>query len=188
VQLRDYLLKHKKRSLITVLMYHRVTDETRNVNVVSEGAFQKQMEFLRRYYDVIPVAELLKIIMKKENIGRKVVITFDDGYADNWYNALPVLEAYQLPACCFIPVGFIGVDSSSPRYLNTCGRDAPILTWDQVRDMKGKNIEFGSHTVNHVRLSECDLQIVKEELLGSKSVLEKELNIEDIPFAYPFGS
>ncbi|MEI7474106.1 MAG: glycosyltransferase [bacterium] len=87
-----------------VLIYHRVGDlenDPQNLSISAEK-FEAQMKYLKENYKVISLKELTKDLKKKKIKHNSVVITFDDGYADNLYNAKPILEKYNIPATVFI--------------------------------------------------------------------------------------
>ncbi len=93
------------------LNYHRVlsNDEFQNTNrpdddlVVSAQIFDKQVNYLKKNFEVISINDILQ----KRDKKRKVVITFDDGYLDNLKNALPILEKYNCPAIIYIATSFL---------------------------------------------------------------------------------
>lgn len=94
----------------TILIYHRVIDlEIDPFHLmVHPKRFEDQIRYLRNKFNLIPLQELVKKISKGESVRNCIVITFDDGYADNLYSAKPILEKYQVPATFFAVVGMIG--------------------------------------------------------------------------------
>jgi peptidoglycan/xylan/chitin deacetylase (PgdA/CDA1 family) len=187
VQVRNLMLQIRGRSLVTVLAYHRVDVPDGDVNNVSPENFAKQMAFLRSRYKVIPVAELLEILAQGRSVRRTVVVTFDDGYRDNYLNAAPILLKYGLPACFFFSSGIVGTERHFDHDLELAGRPLPVLSWDEVRAMADQGFEIGSHTVNHARLSDCDPELLRCEVAESKAELERHLGKPVTLFSYPFG-
>ncbi|MEO5823712.1 MAG: polysaccharide deacetylase family protein [Vicinamibacteraceae bacterium] len=104
------------RQRAVVLMYHRVltADERAKTAshpalVVDAATFATQMSLLSRCFTVIGVDELADRMARGEPLrSRSCLITFDDGWRDNYLNALPVLQRHRLPALVFLPVNFIG--------------------------------------------------------------------------------
>jgi len=99
-----YLLKIKNRLTsgrpVLVLMYHRVNDFSQgNLShlTVSTDNFKKQLQLFHKNYQVLDINEEWTGLKKTG-----IVITFDDGYADNLINALPILEQYNIPATIFV--------------------------------------------------------------------------------------
>ncbi|MFD1873000.1 polysaccharide deacetylase family protein [Hymenobacter bucti] len=93
-----------------VLMYHRVAELPTDVwrIAVSPAHFEQHLQVLRASYTVLPLTELAEAVARRAVPRRAVSITFDDGYADNFSQAYPLLERYQLPATFFIASGNIG--------------------------------------------------------------------------------
>lgn len=98
--------KHKK---LFILIYHRVLDEPdfMRPGEVDKTAFTWQMEILSRYFNVLPLHDALQKLQTGTLPPRAVCITFDDGYADNATNALPILKQFDLTATFFIANGFL---------------------------------------------------------------------------------
>ncbi len=163
--------------VVPIMMYHRVSlaDES-PMNTVSPKNFTKQMDFLRRNgYQVITVDDLIQGTKARKRFPHKtVVITFDDGYEDNYKNAFPVLKEHHFSAAIFLISDYLGVNPN-------------LLTWDQVKEMSQNGITFGSHTRHHVYLPEESEEQLKDEIQGSKRVIEERLGEPVHYFAYPSG-
>ena len=95
----------------SILCYHRICKDTSqkelhpNGNLISESAFTNQMKILHSEYDVISMDEMLAHLSSNSK-DFKVAVTFDDGYKDNLFVALPVLEKYKIPATIYIVTRF----------------------------------------------------------------------------------
>lgn len=161
---------------VPIMMYHnvRVTDEPK-ANSVSPANFDKQMAFLKKsHYNVMSFEEFVRRTVSGEPFPRKsAVITFDDGYEDNYLNAYPILSKYQFPAIIFIPSHKIG----QPDY----------LTWAQVREMSAHNITIGSHTQYHDYLPDLPREQQMQEIFGSKRFIQEQIRKPVEYFAYPIG-
>jgi peptidoglycan/xylan/chitin deacetylase (PgdA/CDA1 family) len=109
------LSRRLKKNNLLVLCYHAVIpgDEKARMyqytNTVSVAEFDRQLNMIQRYYQVITPEDLIfHITGKKELPQRAALITFDDGYRNNYLYAVPVLKKYELSAIFFIPTGFVG--------------------------------------------------------------------------------
>ena len=93
-----------------VLLYHRVIDLDHDPQqlAVSPKNFQDHISYLKAQFSIISLQELVKRISSGKTINNCIVITFDDGYADNLYFAKPILEKIQVPATVFLTAGMIG--------------------------------------------------------------------------------
>ncbi len=102
----------QKKQNPLILLYHRIADDPINSQLlaVSPANFEKHLKKLAENYRVVPLAKLLDEVRQNRVIPNTVAITFDDGYADNLTNALPLLEKYTLPATIFVTVDMVGSD------------------------------------------------------------------------------
>ena len=99
------------RARFQILLYHRVNDERHPFfGGLPTASFAAQMEALARWFRVLPLAEAVERAARRELPPRAVAITFDDGYRDNYENALPILKRLRLPATIFLTTDFIGTN------------------------------------------------------------------------------
>jgi peptidoglycan/xylan/chitin deacetylase (PgdA/CDA1 family) len=91
-------------------MYHRVTDLESDPwsLAVTPRRFAQHLEVLRKLTRPMPLGRLSRALLDGTLPNRSVVVTFDDGYADNLHNAKPLLERYGIPATFFLTTGFVG--------------------------------------------------------------------------------
>ena len=176
---------------IPILMYHRITDGkpagTKHGIYVPRDEFERQLEFLkRRGFTAINFFDIRAIIEGKKNIPDKpVMITFDDGYEDNYVTAFPLLKKYGMTATIFL-IGNPAIRSNS--WDEKTGEPAASLLNDrQIQEMIEGGIEFGSHTMNHKKLTLCSTEEAEVEITESKKMLEQRLQTEIISFGYPYG-
>ncbi|MFY9558249.1 MAG: polysaccharide deacetylase family protein, partial [Blastocatellia bacterium] len=95
-----------------ILLYHRVGDADSDPwqLAVTPQHFDEQLQVLRKYAWPLSLRELSTAHGRNWHPGRRVVITFDDGYADNLTAAKPLLEKHDIPATVFIATGYTGAD------------------------------------------------------------------------------
>lgn len=178
-----------------MLMYHRVNDALpANDLVVPVEVFRSQMRYLKEHCEVVGIEKLLDDRRGKMEDGRKeknkkqrqkVVITFDDGYRDNYTNVFPILKGLGLPATIFLITGMIGTDQKRPRYQDMPTPD--MMSWEEVREMADKGISFGPHTVTHPHLSQLNYEKQRDEIIKSIAVISPKIAPET-SFGTPFGS
>jgi len=103
-------LKHRFCSRALILVYHRVTELPNDpyLLAVTPNHFAQQMEVIRSHYIPMRLQQLIEALRNGNIPTGAVVVTFDDGYADNLYNAKPVLERHDIPATVFVTTGHIG--------------------------------------------------------------------------------
>jgi len=188
---------------IPILMYHQVGSPVEGApfcrDSVSPGRFATQMgALLDAGYEAIPLSGLASASQRRprETPGRRAVLTFDDGYRDQFLNAFPVLRRHRLPATFFLVAGSIGRPSPLP-HLSLPDSDArdggPAsgwlpLSWAEIEEMSRGGIEVGSHGLSHRSLGSMSLEEAELEVRRSREILGKRLGIPVDLFAYPFGS
>jgi len=103
-------LKYRVASRALILMYHRVTDLTNDPHLlaVTPLHFAEHMELIRKHCIPMRLPQLVEALRDGKVPNRAVVITFDDGYADNLHQAKPLLERYEIPATVFVTAGQVG--------------------------------------------------------------------------------
>ena len=118
-------------------------------------------------------------------------MTFDDGYADNYEYAFPLLQERGITATFFVTAGFLERDAEVMRRLAGIWRtprdELSPLAWRQVEEMRAAGMQFGSHTWSHPNLSELSPVRAGHELERSKAVLEDRIGARVDAVAYPFG-
>ena len=181
---------------VVVLTYHRVAPrgEDWELPAILPSIFERELEYLNQHYHVISLDELVRALRDgfktlPEKHGRRfVVVTFDDGYKDNYDFAFPLLKKYSIPATFYISTGFIeNSETVSPSH-KAMHRHS-FMTWQNIQEISHDSLmTIGAHTVTHPRLTSISLDQVKEEMVFSKNVLEEKLNTKVTTFAYPFGT
>ncbi len=116
---------------------------------------------------------------------KSIAVTLDDGYADNYFNGLHVLNRYSIPATIFLTAGLLGHTNSWDHQKSYPKRR--LLTWDHVLEMQACGVCFGAHTMTHPNLLEIDLEKARWEIMESKRIIEGRLGSGVIHFAYPYG-
>jgi len=168
---------------VPVLMYHNIGYKEGDSFFVTPENFLRQMEYIRdRGYEVITLDRLVESIKNKERIKRnKVVITFDDGYKDNFQYAYPVLKKLGFPASVFLVTNNMG-----KKFTQT---DKEFMSWDEVKVMSENRISFGAHTKTHCELGKIiNEEGVFEEISGSKKDIETRTGAAVDYFCYPGGA
>jgi peptidoglycan/xylan/chitin deacetylase (PgdA/CDA1 family) len=174
---------------LPILMYHRVTSEGAAETAryrVSPGAFEEQLRYLHDSgYRSATLSEWRGSMQARRPLpGRRILLTFDDGYRDFYTEAWPLLERYGFSAIVFLVTGDVG---RANRWDATYGDDVPLLTWDEVRRLRDAGVELGSHTATHAHLTALSNADVAREAASSRAVLERELGTTIEAFAYPYG-
>ena len=175
-----------RSSGLRMLMYHRVTDAHPQERLcVRVQAFADQMRWLHdRGYRTLTFAQAVEVARRKRPLSEKmVVLTFDDGYADNFQNAYPELKRYGFTGCFFVPSAFI----ESAGKAQHPPADEP-MGWDMLQALLHDGHEVGAHSVTHRKLTIIPDGEAEWEVRASKEALEKGLGRKVECFCYPAGA
>ena len=176
---------------IPILMYHKVNPNPWSGGLglkVTPQMFEWQMAYLKRNgYHTVSLGDVLDHFEKgKELPPKPLVITFDDGYKDNYQYAYPILRKYSFTATVFVVAGTIGKINEFDVRAKLQPKN-PMMNWSEIRELAAGGITIGSHTLSHPHLSQLDLAVAKKEMLKSKEILEQGLRKKVQYFCYPYG-
>ena len=168
-----------------ILIYHSVPDS-------AEGSFEAQLRFLKSNYNVVPLEEIVTGIQGGVVDNRRVAISFDDGFLDNYSNAFPLLQRHDIPATFFVSTDFIDASGDSQAESLFCidrlrASEGAAMSWDHLKEMSRAGYSIASHSVSHAKLSQLPLPELMEQLSASKGRIEDALGVPCSYFAYPFG-
>jgi len=172
-------------------MYHSIsscaTQKFRRYTV-SPTAFADQVNWLRdNGFTALTVSQLRSAVEGLRALPhRLVVLTFDDGFADFYKEALPVLLSADFTATVYLVSGLTGRTSEWLGFAGEGSRE--LLTWSQVREMDSCGIEFGSHTRTHPDLDSIPRADAYRQVDESKRCIEDNIGNNVPSFAYPHGS
>ena len=178
-----------------VLMYHMVSEHLpknqskfNRLRVIPK-VFEKQLIWLKQNgFKSFTLSELVQL----ENIPEKsVVLTFDDGYEDNFTNAFPLLQKYGFKATIYIVLNRFENNWATDKDLDKASSELnneKMLSDEQIKTMiESGLIEIGSHTLDHVNLPKLNKEEKEKQLLESKKQIENIFGTKCDSFAYPFG-
>lgn len=175
IALLIFLWGRTKMQGVPILAYHEVVADGEMYSI-DPKQFEAQLNYLKQegYHSV----SLHDVFEAREGRGtlpdKPIVLTFDDGYEDNYTQALPLMEKYGFSGTVFII-------SSEPG-------EEEYLSWDEIRSMQDRHTEIGSHTVSHLALDEVPRAEKQQEIVDSKRVIEGQIGRPVEFLAYPFGA
>jgi len=197
-------------AVIPVLMYHHVNPHNGDMITVTPEAFEAHLQSIKEGgYRVLGLEELRGFMEGTFTCREKaLLITFDDGYLDNFVYAFPLLKKYNTRAAVFTPTGWL--DGASEKPIDKKGllafkenppthREAralvdegsyskAIMDWEMARVMKESGlVEFASHTVSHIECHNLPTKILERELKNSKKRLTEELQTPCEYLCWPRG-
>jgi peptidoglycan/xylan/chitin deacetylase (PgdA/CDA1 family) len=172
---------------LPVLLYHRIVNEHSQVGrhkiYVWEKDFMRQLDYLKKNgYQTITFQDLHN--NPGMDLYKKVMLTFDDGYEDNYTLLFPLLKKYNYTAVIYLVTqarsNVWGQGEGEPELF--------LMSPAQVKEMSDYGIEMGGHTKNHVDLLKVSLTEGYKEIAGSRSDVELLTQRQPVSFAYPFGA
>lgn len=172
---------------LRILEYHSISnDGFENQITLSKEKFLEQMEYLKTNgYKTLWFSDVEEYQKNNQLLPDKsVVLTFDDGFSDNYFEVLPILKSYNFKAVCFMVLGRIGKNIDWPgRFVKP---ETMLIDKNQMLEMSS-TFEFGYHTFKHDNYSNMTFEAIEEDLQLCQEVIEREkLNIYPA-LAYTFG-
>ncbi len=175
---------------VPILMYHYIAippadaDDYRRELSLDPAIFVQHLDYLQQQgYTTMRLEDLISYLQRgvPELPPKPIILTFDDGYRDNYDNAFPALAGHGMIGTFFIITDFADLAATDPNY-------ARYATWDQLRDMDAAGMEIGSHSRNHPDLRGKDVDFLVWQALGSSQTIAANLGKKPRVLAYPFGS
>lgn len=163
---------------ILVLNYHKVDNMDISLSVLPKD-FDRQMKYLKdnNFHTITPQEMYAALTEGEELPENPVVITFDDGYYDNYKYAYPILKKYGFKGTIFVVTSFL--DRGQQGY----------ITWGQAQEMESSGvINIESHTVTHSSMTEQTDEQLRYEMAESKRDIEQRLGKTVDFIAYPTGT
>ena len=169
---------------VPILTYHYIStnpdpqgDPLRTGLSVTPATLEAQLDWLlQQGYTTVSLDEVYYALAFGFDLPIKpIVLTFDDGYRDFYSNAWPLIEARQMKATVYIISDYIGL----PAY----------LTATMLQDLAASPlITVGAHTRTHPRLADLDPSKLRDQIAGSKRIIEAIIGRRIAHFCYPYGS
>lgn len=175
---------------LPILMYHRIAPSgppALETYRVAPARFEEQLDYLKEAgFRSVGLAEWGEAMRSRRPLrGRRVLITFDDGYRDFAEYAWPLLRRYGFQAMVFLVADRVGATNE---WDGDFGGTVPLLGWNDVRRLQREGVEFGSHTATHAHLTGLSVEDITREAARSRAVLGRELGSDVTAISYPYGN
>ena len=172
---------------IAVLFYHRVADDRANSWTLSNRMFARQIAWLRKRFELISLEETQRRIRCGVSPRPAVSITFDDGYADNCHQAIPLLVQERIPCTYFVTAQNV-LEGIPFAHDVAHGHRLTPNTLEQLRAMAAAGVEIGAHSYTHANLgSLADPDALHFEVVSAGESLQAALGRPVRYFAFPYG-
>ena len=173
----------EREAKVPILMYHYVSippsdadDVRRDLSVLPQD-FDEQLRYLKKAgYQSITLGDLIYYLAIGKRLPRKpIILTFDDGYLDNYTQAYPLLKKHGFVGTFFLITA--PIDQENEDY----------LSWDQIEEMSAGGMKFEPHTYTHPDLREQPVDYVVWQIMASKEAIEERTGKTSRFFSYPSG-
>ncbi len=171
---------------VVVLYHHLICDRKKHMGLPT-AAFARQIRYLKKHYHIASLTDAVRMLQDGTVPAPTVVLTFDDGYADNFLGLRAIAEIERVPVTIFVCPSHVTEKSELAHDVNRGERGFPSMGWDQVRYLDRHGVTIGSHTRTHFNCGVADPFRLAEELVGSKEELERALGHPVDAFAFPKG-
>ncbi|MEE8450752.1 MAG: polysaccharide deacetylase family protein [Thermoguttaceae bacterium] len=171
---------------VPIFCYHSI-DDSGSLLSVSPSMFRRQMAYLKeRGYRTMALGRLCQDLEDNRPLPRKtVVLTFDDGYRNNYEQVMPILQEFGFTGTVFVVTGHVG---GRMDWNKTPGvPDLQMASWEELRAMADAGLDIQAHTKTHPNLCRLTPEAAREEIGDSKEELENRLGKPVTLFAYPYG-
>lgn len=169
---------------VSALIFHHVSPIIDYYTNTTVEIFAKQIELLALNYSFWTAEEAYHAFRSGDDPKGRVVLTFDDGYEDNFIYARPILKDFNIKATFYILPAYCGRQNN---WNSKCNYRTYHMSWQQVEKLAAEGHEIGSHGLTHKDMSSMELNAAEHELAESKALIETELGISIKSFSYPYG-
>jgi peptidoglycan/xylan/chitin deacetylase (PgdA/CDA1 family) len=172
---------------VSVLLYHRIADDRANPWTTSTRTFVRQIRWLSERFHLISLEEAQRRIRHGLNNEPCVSITFDDGYADNCRDAIPLLINERIPCTYFVTLHNVRAEQPFAHDLAMGNQFLPN-SLEELRAMAAAGIEIGAHSYTHVDLGAVrDERLLHREIVTAGEELQAAIGRRVRYFAFPYG-
>jgi peptidoglycan/xylan/chitin deacetylase (PgdA/CDA1 family) len=171
---------------ISILFYHRVAEDM-NPWTIRFKDFERQIDWLQDHFEFVSLADAQERLANGFNDEPCVSMTFDDGYAENCMQAIPLLLERRIPFTYFVTWQNVRDQIPFPHDVAR-GRPLPVNTVDSIRALAEMDVEIGSHTMTHPDIAKLsDPADLQREIVESKAQIEAAIGKPVRYFAFPYG-
>lgn len=184
---RNWLRRLRKRFPVVILYHHLITDRPHPMGLPTEQ-FVKHLRYLKRHYRLVSLSEATRILASGVVEEPTAVLTFDDGYADNFLNLRAALRVEPAPVTLFVCPGIIETGEPFPHDVRAGLHGFSPLSTAQLRHFVAEGFEIGSHTRTHFDCGSTDERQLESEIEGSRRDLQALLGCAPSFFSFPWGA
>jgi folate-dependent phosphoribosylglycinamide formyltransferase PurN len=179
--------RRRSKSFPVIVLYHHLTCDRPKRMGLPTAAFARQVRYLKKHYRIASLPEAVTLLQRGEIDMPTVVLTFDDGYADNFIGLRAVAEIERVPVALCVCTQHLTDRSELAHDVARGERGFPSMGWDEVRYLDRHGVTIVSHTRTHFNCASTDYEHLVREIGESRRELEERLgHVVDV-FAFPKG-
>lgn len=174
-----------KMRAIPALMYHSISEVPAGWPAdlcVAPGVFEEHLQYLKAQgYNVVTAPQAVILLKSRQNVMNTVIVTFDDGYENNYTEAFPLLKKYGFRGNFYVvgnDVGKVKNQDGMKKY----------MTFDQIKEMYDQGMEIGSHSMSHDPLTSIKPELLPWEIYQPLNLFYQKMNFWISGIAFPNGA
>jgi peptidoglycan/xylan/chitin deacetylase (PgdA/CDA1 family)/folate-dependent phosphoribosylglycinamide formyltransferase PurN len=177
----------RSASFPVVILYHHIVTDRPHTMGISTSYFARQVDYLRRHYRIASLPDALAMLESGRVDAPTVVLTFDDGYADNVLNVRAVLEPLGLSATFFVCSQHLATGCPFRHDAAAGDKGFRPMTWAEAKALADRGYTVASHTRTHFDCASTDVELLRHEVGGARAEIEAAIGRPVPAFSFPWG-
>ena len=186
ITLRNWRRRRNRRFPVVVLFHHLTCDRPKYMGLPT-AELVRHVRYLKKHYRIASLADAVAMLERGEVDAPTVVLTFDDGYADNFVGLRAIIESERVPITICVCTQHVAERSEFSHDVARGERGFPSMGWPEVRYLDRHGVTIASHTRSHFDCGIDDSAVLMQEIAATRHELEAELGHGVDSFAFPKG-
>jgi methionyl-tRNA formyltransferase len=170
-----------------VVLYHHLTCDREKRMAIPTAELARHVRYLKKHYRIVSLPDAVALLQRGAVTAPTVVLTLDDGYAENFTGLRAVAEIERVPVTLCVCTQHVSEQSELAHDVARGERGFCSMGWDQVRYLDRHGVTIASHTRTHFNCGTTDYALLEREIGGSRQELERQLGHPVDAFAFPKG-
>lgn len=174
-----------KMRAIPALMYHSISEVPAGWPTdlcVAPGVFEEHLQYLKTQgYNVVTAPQAVILLKSRQNVMNTVIVTFDDGYENNYTEAFPLLKKYGFRGNFYIVGNDVGKEKNQDGMKK-------YMSFAQIKEMHDQGMEIGSHSMSHDPLTSIKPELLPWEIYQPLNLFYQKMNFWISGIAFPNGA
>jgi peptidoglycan/xylan/chitin deacetylase (PgdA/CDA1 family) len=179
--------RRRNRRFPVIVLYHHLTCDRPKFMSLPTAEFARHVRYLKKHYRIASLAEAVAMLQRGAVDAPTVVLTLDDGYADNFLGLRAIVETERIPVTICVCTQHVADRSEFAHDMARGERGFPSMGWPDVRYLDRHGVTIASHTRSHFDCGSGDYATLMHEIVESQRELQIELGHAVDSFAFPRG-